>query len=1252
MDYNYEALDDKRFQKLCQALIVAQFPDVQCLPIGEADGGRDAFVLREYSGNKSIHVFQVKFSQNPDTPRARNAISALVKSEQENVKRLIADGVSSYYFITNVKGTAYSKRGSIDRVNEFLTQSFNIPCRVWWRDDLDRRLEQFGDIKWSYPEILKGSDVLGLLTAHADDSAQEKFDRTVKIYLSNQYHNESEVKFKQVDLRHKLTELFVDLPLSHKAPLPDQRIFQSGISVDSNDIKSYLNQLRFYEDNGFGNGGPFEHSGLVAAFLFTMPLSIKTSRIVLEGAPGQGKSTVTQFLCQVHRIRLLHKFNELRMVSSHIKYSPIRIPFKLDLRDYAMWLSGRDPFHIGTHASAKKPKYKSLEKFLLMHIKRNTGGLSVNHDRLMEFLNRSHVVIVLDGLDEVADVAIRKQIVDEVCQASERLEAQSKSMQFIITSRPTAFSGAVGFREDEWTHLKLNDLRPSNIMGYKDKWIRAQRLNDEEQQLISETLEKKLEQSHFRDLARNPMQLAILLHLIHVLGVALPENRTALYAEYIKQFFNREAKKSSIVRDNRELLLSIHGALAWDLHTQVEAGKGSGRMSESALRKRVKEFLETEGHGKDLIDLVDQLMQGTVERICALVSRVSGTFEFEVQPLREYFTARQLYKTAPYSPPGRQHKGARSDRFEALAQSAFWTNVTRFYCGFHDRGELSSLVDAITDLGDREGYDLINHSRRLAIMLLSDHVFSQVPRVTDRLMKFVTCEPGFQRFYSAGPPRSRREVELPEKAGRSMLFQTCSARLEAESDPCRRRALREIMAENADKQDLMTLWKSRYQSGAMICNPLHEAEEFGVIDAFPAAEIRDITRGDPKLCVRWFTWLCRYATISEDPELYKIAVDLLFDGELQPHVLRYDREPSGTAIETLQSHLDPFFISALFSSGDGHLHDGADIDFLAWSSPPARRDKIEGSGSAQDSIGEFADFVASMRERSVVDLKQHLFSWSEVVDRGFAEVPGNFMMARLAVIAVAGKSRSTPGVWSDEEFAPTAGLMSRLFYARRKASDVAWWRTRLGQVTDESKPTCLAALVVWGMPDSASALDSETGKMIEGLPMRDWRRVRSMVRYMVRAMGERRPSIGKERFGQLCIHSARLAHVMISLIDDLDVAREMSRMAFGSYTGTDIEILRNAFNLEIFQKNESAVDWEYVLRLSLQSHAAGACSWFSGRELPQVPARVAAEVLRNCTNHCLGLISVCEAAYSNVVAQDAPKLARLAAAEKWFETPY
>ena len=106
------------------------------------------------------------------------------------------------------------------------------------------------------------------------------------------------------------------------------------------------------------------------------------------------------------------------------------------------------------------------------------------------------------------------------------------------------------------------------------------------------------------------------------------------------------------------------------------------------LHNNVKTYLETEGHESEM---AEELLKGTVERVGALVSRVEGMFEFEVQPLREYFAARHLYKTAPYSPTGKARKGTRPDRFQALARSFYWTNVTRFFCGFYDVGELGVL---------------------------------------------------------------------------------------------------------------------------------------------------------------------------------------------------------------------------------------------------------------------------------------------------------------------------------------------------------------------------------------------------------------------------------------------------------------------------------------------------------------------------------------------------------------------------------
>ena len=43
MIYNYETLGDDRFQQFAQSLLTLVFPNVQCLPVNQPDGGRDAY---------------------------------------------------------------------------------------------------------------------------------------------------------------------------------------------------------------------------------------------------------------------------------------------------------------------------------------------------------------------------------------------------------------------------------------------------------------------------------------------------------------------------------------------------------------------------------------------------------------------------------------------------------------------------------------------------------------------------------------------------------------------------------------------------------------------------------------------------------------------------------------------------------------------------------------------------------------------------------------------------------------------------------------------------------------------------------------------------------------------------------------------------------------------------------------------------------------------------------------------------------
>ena len=53
MDHPYENLDPERFQQFCQALIAKDYPNVQCIPVAQPDGGRDAL---SYLGNNDKYI--------------------------------------------------------------------------------------------------------------------------------------------------------------------------------------------------------------------------------------------------------------------------------------------------------------------------------------------------------------------------------------------------------------------------------------------------------------------------------------------------------------------------------------------------------------------------------------------------------------------------------------------------------------------------------------------------------------------------------------------------------------------------------------------------------------------------------------------------------------------------------------------------------------------------------------------------------------------------------------------------------------------------------------------------------------------------------------------------------------------------------------------------------------------------------------------------------------------------------------------
>ena len=1248
MSYHYEALNAQKFQKFAEALILAKHPDTQCLPVGQPDGGRDAFFFDPASTDNGFVVFQVKYSLHPSNKEERTVIEELIKSEQDKVRELISRGATHYYLVTNVQGTAHLGSGSIDKSNALLSERFGIQSQVWWRDDLDGHLDNALDVKWSYPEVIHASDLIPLLLQLLGKSDETQSDLALNRYIASQYEADREVKFKQVDLKRALTDLFVDLPMGQKLHEEER---EGGRRPPRSNVSELLeNYMRRLEiDDEFRDNGerPFAHWswGLAASFLLQLPLITGVSRFVLEGAPGQGKSTVTQYLCQVHRLRMLKRQSELTKVHDEHTAGPLRVPFRVDLRHYATWVTGEHPFAQPGEEPEPVRGPRSLESFLAMQVAW-FGSTEFTQSDLLRVLEHSHSVIVLDGFDEVAETSIRARLVEEICNATGRLSVHARSVQIVVTSRPAAFANSPGFPEDDWIHLELRDLRRNNIEAYKDKWIVAQRLNDEERAMVSSTLAEKLSQPHLRDLARNPMQLSILLHLIHVQGPALPDKRTRLYEKYMELFFNREAEKSNVVRDHRELIISIHGVLAWVLQTEAEKG-GSGSIEKDRLHTEIKKFLQKDGHDPNL---ADRLLTGAFERVGALVSRAQGKFEFEVQPLREYFAAQHLYVTSPYSPPGESQSGTRPERFDALARSLYWTNVARFFCGFYDVGELGTLVSGLIQFGDEDGYCLVNQPRRLALMLLSDHVFGQLPKEMNRLIRYVIQEPAFYRLAVQGMLQRSLDMELPETAGRSILFQDCVELLNDATDPTRQRILRQVMTANADADELKTTWQKRFREGLMDCDPLREAMDFGIIRRFTPQEIKLLAADNVDLRLRWLAQTGHHQEIAQDAELHKAACTAFFDGQLAFPRRPHPQEPT-TYLEVLTMLLNVHSIAEIFSSSPGRPATQVLLERGFGGKNLLDQDQSEKSSNPNtDPLLSFVRSATALFKSDVGEWQTQLKPWSTLVNAGIEVAPAGSLFAQIAVISTVCETATNSPIWHPDGFALTNGIVERLGFARSRGNNAQWWREQLGHLRSDTTVVCLTVLLSWCEPRVLFELKPLFEPIVNELDEEQWSRLYYFVMSVAQAANDRRPPLNRSWFRDAGVLSPRVALAIISRVEARTEKRVLSRRLFADYEGTDRRILRSAATYELGLPEQTDVDWEFVSRLSRFARKSDLTILLPTprSQFLDVPEHIATSVLGDSHNHCNQFVAICERAQGLRVAEAAPKVSTVAAKDKWF----
>lgn len=1241
VDYPLENLGPDRFQELCQSLLAKLFPDLQCFPLYQSDGGRDALLPANLA--QSI-VFQVKFTESPQRVKNPAAyLSGVISKEKTKIDALAKSGVTKYYILTNVKGTGTPGSGSIDAVSDELRDRLPIPASCWWRDDVCRRLDAAWDVKLSFPEVLRNVDLLQLFANSSHRSDHERRSSTIRAFLRDEYERDSELRFNQVELRSEILDLFIDVPVDLTAHVRRTHL-EAGRRASTNSFDRIVAQIAndSLKDSPSELSLVFEptHARVGAASFLLHALAQRSGiQVVIEGAPGQGKSTMTQYVCQVHRHRLLGEDHN-RLTAEHAD-SPVRLPFRVECRDLAAWLNQNHPHRIDRGSTAATPR-PTVESFLAAQIRDGSGGAAFSVDDVFAVMKSMPVVIFFDGLDEVADVRRRRDVVDAIERGMARIRANAQSLQVVVTSRPAVFSNSPGLPESAFPHLHLAPIETPAVKNYAALWLKAQKLPAREAEGVQGVLDSKLNQPHIQELAKNPMQLSILLSLIRSHGSSLPDMRTTLYDSYVERSFNREAEKSDVVREYRNIFVDLHQYVAWVLHSEAETGDGRGRIEEQRLKDLVQGYLTTEGH--DRID-VEHLFAGMVERVVALVSRVQGTFEFEVQPLREYFAAKYLYVTAPYSPPGKSMGGTKPERFDALARNFFWQNVTRFYAGCYDKGELPALVESLDVLVDEEGYRDTSYPQTLAAALLTDWVFAQYPRVMRRVVSIVLQGLEAHRVV-ADRFGFRNVLRLPRDCGSRELVERCLDLLGERQPGDFVRSLVALTVENSSIQERVKLWEARCRclSSSELTAWMVNGLQIGVLTHLPKESWEPLL--EEANSERLWLAVCagRDDLIVRDPVRVEKVVELVLEGGAR--FLGWSTSPLGTFASTLMARR--------------YMLDFEDrtTDSLAslWSIYRAWEvGDLEPMGGlpVERRCAEFVANAVDLAETHTgLSWSTTLDPWRSLVSKGRGLFGDRWALVVLANAAAGIRSLNERGQPGCKILDGELDLCDRLRYARRQTSAWRWWRSQLEDCARASDVMlCLLVLFSWAGRAVFNNLSALVNQMLCSLDPDEWARLQTALpsEDMRYDFGTRWLSVDVDGLPESL--SPRFVVAISPRVRHADRLKLYRRYIVDCPEG-DVAVMEFAQNLALHVLLTNPTEWSSWLPVVERTYSHGVVAEHYGyaREHTRqpMPLALAEEIANRCDRYPMRLVEAASRVVRRRVATEVSPLDSVAERGRWF----
>ncbi|CAO3440174.1 hypothetical protein, partial [Azospirillum endophyticum] len=365
-----------------------------------SDGGRDGFFEGEapYPSNTDRWTgrwyIQSKFhaphlSNDPQKWLIDKIKAEINEFQKAGTRRIWPD---NWIIATNIDPSGAPDTGAFDQakklVSEFHPQLANN-FHIWGGRKILDLLSFHPSVAEYYSEFLTPGNVITAIYNQIND-AHANIDAIFRHLVVTQFNEQQHTKLEQAgsrtDTRPGIHRLFTDIPIF----CPDYNIRAMAAHSLAKTVAQNHKSYSEIPD---------------AKIWKNWQRHPQRSRVwFVKGGPGQGKSTFTQYICQIQRAALIldekgphvnaiqrQTAEEVKQQALEVDFWPLapRVPIYIELKDYAQWFGNQadeNPRGVLPYFAAKIGK---------------GIGLPVLAGTLKRAFSTSRWLLIFDGLDEV-----------------------------------------------------------------------------------------------------------------------------------------------------------------------------------------------------------------------------------------------------------------------------------------------------------------------------------------------------------------------------------------------------------------------------------------------------------------------------------------------------------------------------------------------------------------------------------------------------------------------------------------------------------------------------------------------------------------------------------------------------------------------------------------------------------------------------------------------------------------------------------